>query len=800
MKKWIIAAGILLLLVVGAIAWAALNLESYLEENRELVETKISEALGRSVGFDRLALSLRGGLGVRVENLSVGDDPAYGEEPFVTTAAAVARVRIWPALRGEIDVARISLLEPRVRLIRDAAGWNAQTIAATGDEAPEASEPADTSGTAAVAVALFDIEDGTLLFVDRTAKPEFETTFENIDFRASELSPDTPVRIEMSASLLGASDENFSLRGTIGPVDFAAPDTSPLDLELQLGPLDGETAIRFGRGFGAPAEASLQGEIGAEAVVTGTPADPRMELLLDATRAAVGYGDSFQKPQGVPLTFACQATTSVETAEFHSWKLQIAETELDGTAKLGLGEAGEYRATVHSDASAIAPLLALAGALADAEVSGTVGMDLEIDGNARGSGPNADGEIVLSDVGVSMQGAPTIHDYSTRILISSDSAVLEPAPIGIGESEARFDATVRNFDNPQLGFSLESASLALADLDAATFAAGGGDVLSGLTLKGDAVTADDGMDFTAKLEAKSGSVNGIDFNALNAKLRYANGTATLDPLTMQAYGGKLAGKGNYEQPESGEPRFSVELQATGLEAAKVVSAQTAGGSLIEGKIDGRLAADGTGAAWETIQTTLDGNGSFSVTGGRIRDVNVAEEVLQGITGLPGLSSLRSPELKRKHPGVFSSGDTTFRDLTSKFTVADGRMSTKNLDLEASDYGISGAGSIGLDGSVDMSANFRASQALTRSLVSEVDAVKYLADDSGAVEIPFRLTGTLPALRAQPDTRILGKALEGALVGGLVDQLFGLPKPDAPASDPPPIKSGSGGSKKKKKKK
>lgn len=797
MKKWIIAAGVLLLLVVGAIAWAALNLESYLEENRELVETKISEALGRSVGFDRLALSFRGGLGVRIENLSIGDDPAYSDQPFVTTAAAVARVRIWPALRGEIDVARVSLLEPRVRLIRDAAGWNAQTLAASGEEQEAAAEPVDAGGAAAVAVALFDIENGTLAFLDRTAKPEFETTFENIDFRASELSPATPVKIEMSASLLGANDRNFSLQGAVGPIDFAAPDTSPMDLELELGPLDGETALQFGRGFGAPAEASLQGEISAEAAVTGTPVDPRVDFVLNATPATVVYGESFRKPQGTTLTFAGQAKTSAETAELLSWKLQIAESEFAGTAKVGLDEAGKYHATVHSEASALAPLLTLVGALADAEVSGTVAMDLEVDGG--GSGPNANGEIVLADIGVAMEGAPEIHDYSTRILLSADSAVLEPAQLGIGESVARFDATVRDFDNPRLRFALESAALALADLDPSTFESGGGDMLSKMTLGGDASTAD-GLNFNAKLDVGSGSVRGIDFTALNAQMRYADGTATLDPLTMQAYGGKLAGNGKYEQPDGEEPRFSVDLRATDLDAAKVVSAQTSGGSLIEGKLGGRLAAAGTGTAWETVRTSLDGDGSFSLTGGRIRDVNVAEEVLRGITGLPGLSSLISPELKRKHPSLFSSGDTTFQDLTSKFTVERGRMATEDLALKAADYGIRGAGSIGLDGSVDMSANLRASKALTQSLVSEVDAVKYLADNSGNVEIPFRLTGTLPAVRAQPDTRILGKALEAALVGGIVDQLFGLPKVESPTAEPAPKNSDNGGSKKNKKKK
>jgi uncharacterized protein involved in outer membrane biogenesis len=344
-------------------------------------------------------------------------------------------------------------------------------------------------------------------------------------------------------------------------------------------------------------------------------------------------------------------------------------------------------------------------------------------------------------------------------------------------------------------FSFESEALALADVGAASADAGTSEELRGLTIKGVIRESDDtgsGFDVRSELTVETGLVRGVEFAALKATARYVGGRATLDPMSLRAYGGRLEGKGRYESRDNAESVFSFDLRAEDIDAAEIASTGTTGGSLIEGTVDGRLIATGRGEAWETVRTTLDGNGSFSISGGKIRDVNLAEEVLQGITGLPGLSSLLSPELKRRHPGLFSTGDTTFRDLTTKFTMKSGRMFTKDLNLAAADYGIRGDGSLGLDGSLDMNATFQASPALTRSLVSEVSAAKYLAGSSGRLEIPFHLAGTLPAVRAEPDMRVLTKALEGALIGGLVDQLFGKPKP-AESED-------STGSQKKRKKK
>ena len=79
MRK-ILILGALLLFLVGALLVAANNLNSYLAENREWLAEQVSSALGRSVAFEEIGISFRGGLGARVTSVSIGEDPTFGKE------------------------------------------------------------------------------------------------------------------------------------------------------------------------------------------------------------------------------------------------------------------------------------------------------------------------------------------------------------------------------------------------------------------------------------------------------------------------------------------------------------------------------------------------------------------------------------------------------------------------------------------------------------------------------------------------------------------------------------------------
>jgi hypothetical protein len=85
----------------------------------------MTRALGRPVSVSAVHLRLLPHPGFELENFAVQDDPAFGAEPVVRAATVTASVRLLSLLRGHLEIARVSLTEPSLNLVRSADGrWN----------------------------------------------------------------------------------------------------------------------------------------------------------------------------------------------------------------------------------------------------------------------------------------------------------------------------------------------------------------------------------------------------------------------------------------------------------------------------------------------------------------------------------------------------------------------------------------------------------------------------------------------------------------------------------------------------
>ena len=92
---------------------------------RAQIVRSIGLALGRPVEVAWVKLRLFPHLGFDLENFVVHDDPAFSNEPFLRAQDVNAVVRLRSLLRGRIEIARLSLTEPSVNLVRGSQGrWN----------------------------------------------------------------------------------------------------------------------------------------------------------------------------------------------------------------------------------------------------------------------------------------------------------------------------------------------------------------------------------------------------------------------------------------------------------------------------------------------------------------------------------------------------------------------------------------------------------------------------------------------------------------------------------------------------
>ena len=96
---------------------------------RTRIVRSISLALGRPVDVGRVTLRLLPQPGFDLENFVVHEDPEFGAEPVLQSSDVVATVRVSSLLRGRLEIARLSLTEPSLNLVRNNEGrWNLEKL------------------------------------------------------------------------------------------------------------------------------------------------------------------------------------------------------------------------------------------------------------------------------------------------------------------------------------------------------------------------------------------------------------------------------------------------------------------------------------------------------------------------------------------------------------------------------------------------------------------------------------------------------------------------------------------------
>ena len=255
MRKLLIISSVLVV-ITGLIVFALTNLNSLVASNKDQILQQVEQTLGREVEIQEIGLTVWGGIGARLTQFRIADDPAFSPDDFISANDLQVNVALLPLLSQEIQVTRIILHQPRIQIIRNAQGRFNLASLAQGDQAAQESAPpdnaespsassSDASSAAAIPllIALVDIEGGDVRYIDKQDGTDFRLT--QLDLRANDLSLDQPVFIELAAAVLG-EQQNVTIEIQVGPVGPALEDADqisqiPLKGTAALSQLDLET-------------------------------------------------------------------------------------------------------------------------------------------------------------------------------------------------------------------------------------------------------------------------------------------------------------------------------------------------------------------------------------------------------------------------------------------------------------------------------------------------------------------------------------------------------------------------------
>lgn len=143
MKTLLKIALLLLAILVIAVAGVGIYIATYdLNEHKDMIASRVRAQTGRDIMLKGpIEHSLYPWLGIRLEDVSLSEDPAFGSAPFLATGLAAVRIKLIPLLKGEFEIDTVTLHDTTVNLITTADGRNNWDSLATSAE-----EDADSTG------------------------------------------------------------------------------------------------------------------------------------------------------------------------------------------------------------------------------------------------------------------------------------------------------------------------------------------------------------------------------------------------------------------------------------------------------------------------------------------------------------------------------------------------------------------------------------------------------------------------------------------------------------------------------
>jgi AsmA protein len=656
MRKTLISTGIVLLVLIAVTAFALVNLNGLIDRNKDYLLARAQESLGRNVAVGEIGVTLWGGIGVRLKEFSMADDPSFANDSFIRAADLQVNMKILPLLRKELQVSKVILHRPVINVIRDPQGrFNFSTIGGdkekkekeTKKEKKERGE--ERAAPAPLLISLVDIDGGEIHYID-AGKDGIDFRATRVDFKVKDVNFDRPIDVNLEAAVFGATKQNLKLTGRVGPLGPQA-DLNNLPLE---GTLDLDSI-------------SL--------------AD--LEKTLPVLGRRIPKGTSFSGNVGAQSRF-----------------------------------------------------------------SGRLGKDVL---------PEINGTLSLNGVSARMPAlAQPITDLNAKINFTGKNAELPETGFRIGKSRVRLAAKVGSFAPLNLSYRVFSPELNLADLKAPASGRKKPEVLKDLKGEGTVLVKDGALTSRGNFSSTSGTIAGGDYKDLQANASLVDRVATIENLSLGAFGGSLKAKGRYDMRES-TPRFDTTANVKAMDLTQIFRAFVpAAPQNIRGLIDMDLDATGSGSNWNVIQKTLKGQGKAEVINGALIDVNLAESVMSNV---PGGIKIVPADIRKKYPAIFSAKDTEFKQMKGSATIGDGKARTDDLVVSAAEFESQGKGWYAFDRTVDFKAVLFYSEQLSKDIISRAKEAKNFADDQGRIEMPFTISGKIPGAKPKPDMNYIARVMQ-----------------------------------------
>jgi AsmA protein len=234
MKRIATVFGITLVLL--AVVLVSLPFLINANQFRPMLESKLSQGLGREVKLGDLKFSVLSG-GVTANDLSIADHPTFSKSPFVRAKSLTVNAELWPFIFSrKLKVTGITIDQPEIALLQSAPGqWNFSNLGAQSPSVKADAAPTSSSNKLDLSVQLIKISSGRLSVgrINGHTKP---LVLDKVNFELRNFSPASVMPFTLSAKVAGGGE--IKLSGNAGPIHTEGVVLTPVDASLKVTHLD----------------------------------------------------------------------------------------------------------------------------------------------------------------------------------------------------------------------------------------------------------------------------------------------------------------------------------------------------------------------------------------------------------------------------------------------------------------------------------------------------------------------------------------------------------------------------------
>ena len=281
--------------------------------------------------------------------------------------------------------------------------------------------------------------------------------------------------------------------------------------------------------------------------------------------------------------------------------------------------------------------------------------------------------------------------------------------------------------------------------------------------------------YRGTIAAGPGALGRLPFESLTGEIAASPPVVTLERATVHLLGGTTSGRMRLASGGT-DAGLTARIEASDLDLSQLPASGNR--PRPAGKLGLQVDLEGPPPGAAGFRDALRGNGRFDVADGQLASIPLGH-ALRDLLGT-FLGAGAADRLRARYPDLFDGDNLRFSRLGGSGRLAGGRIRSDDLMLAAPSYEARGAGSLGLDGSVDVTFRLAASSALTDDILGHSRARAVLVDARGQLTVPLRVEGPLqhPQVTPEPEfaatvaRALLPKGSVGEAVGSALEQLLG----------------------------